>query len=237
MRLVEAVPGGWVVNGGAAVAAVTGVAVPPLNVVFALEADAEDAVHELLDDVAHTALPYCLQLRSGASAQQLALARERGMTRIDDVPLMVLGRVPEVRPVEPQAGLMVRQLRPDEAALHARVAAAGFEAPAQPFLQLMTPSVLNVAGLRCYLGQVEDDAVTTGFGITTGDVVGVFNVATVPLSRGHGFGSALTARIITDANANGAQWAVLQSSAAGYSVYERIGFRTVERWQCWISST
>jgi hypothetical protein len=34
----------------------------------------------------------------------------------------------------------------------------------------------------------------------------------------------------------GVSWAWLQSSEAGYSVYERLGFTTIERWPCWFSS-
>jgi hypothetical protein len=31
-------------------------------------------------------------------------------------------------------------------------------------------------------------------------------------------------------------WAFLQSSALGFGVYEQLGFRTVERWECWVAA-
>jgi len=39
---------------------------------------------------------------------------------------------------------------------------------------------------------------------------------------------------VRDGFDEGAQWAWLQSSAAGYRVYERLGFRMLESWQCWL---
>jgi hypothetical protein len=40
--------------------------------------------------------------------------------------------------------------------------------------------------------------------------------------------------VVADGLAAGASWAWLQSSAAGYRVYEALGFETVERWRCWV---
>jgi predicted GNAT family acetyltransferase len=62
-----------------------------------------------------------------------------------------------------------------------------------------------------------------------------FNIATPPADRRRGYGAAVTARAVTDGLAAGARWSWLQSSVAGYPVYERLGFRTVESWQSWLS--
>jgi hypothetical protein len=45
----------------------------------------------------------------------------------------------------------------------------------------------------------------------------------------------VTARAVADGLAAGAQFAWLQSSAAGYGVYERLGFTTSETWRCWVA--
>jgi predicted GNAT family acetyltransferase len=71
-------------------------------------------------------------------------------------------------------------------------------------------------------------------GLTVGDFVAIFNIATPAQFRGHGYGAAITARVVSDGLARGARWAWLQSSQAGYSVYERLGFRTLELWDCWV---
>ena len=40
--------------------------------------------------------------------------------------------------------------------------------------------------------------------------------------------------IFKDGFESGATWSWLQSSEAGYTLYERLGFRTVARWPCWL---
>jgi len=132
--------------------------------------------------------------------------------------------------------MLIRELPPVEAPEHARLAAAGFEAPAEPFLQLMTPSVLAAPGVRCYLGEGHGEPVKTAVGLTLGSRVGIFNVATPPAYRRRGYGAAVTARAVADGVAAGANWAWLQSSGAGYHVYNRLGFRTTEDWRCWLST-
>jgi N-acetylglutamate synthase len=102
--------------------------------------------------------------------------------------------------------------------------------------RLVTPAVLTAAGVVCYVGEVDDEPVTTGVGVTLGDHVGVFNIATPPALRERGYGAAVTARVVRDGLEHGAQRAWLQSSAAGFHVYQRLGFRTVESWRFWLAS-
>jgi predicted GNAT family acetyltransferase len=84
------------------------------------------------------------------------------------------------------------------------------------------------------VGEVDGEIVTTALGTVFGDCVGVFNVATPEAHRRRGHGAAITARVVTDGLAAGADWAWLQSSEVGYRVYEALGFETVERWSCWV---
>jgi N-acetylglutamate synthase len=235
-HLFGAVPNGWVRREGGVVAAVSGVALSVLNGVWAEEVDPDDdIVAHLIDQVASTGLPYCLQLRPGSGEALANLAARRGMVRAGEVPLMVLEDAGALAAVQEVDGLLVRQLSPEEARAHATVAASGFEVPEEPFLQLMTPAVLRLPGVQCYIGVVDGQPVTTGLGVSLGPFVGVFNVATPPAHRGRGFGAAVTARTVADGLAKGALWSWLQSSSAGYGVYTRLGFRTVEQWDCWVS--
>ena len=234
--VASVVPGGWTRSNGAGVAAVTGVAVPTLNGVWVQKVDADAGdISDLLDQVAATGLPHCLQFRPGSASRLVSLAASRGMTRLEDIPLMVSQDPGQLNAAQAVDGLMIRELLPDEAPLHARVAAAGFEVPLEMFLQLMTPAVLATPGVRCYLGEAGGQPVTTGLGVKLGSNVGIFNIATPPEHRRRGYGAAVTARAVADGLAAGAQWSWLQSSAEGYKVYERLGFRTIEAWPCWIT--
>jgi hypothetical protein len=154
----------------------------------------------------------------------------------EDIPLMALEDPRQLDTAQSVSGLTIRQLSPSEAHLHARLAAAGFEAPVEFFLQLMTPAVLAAPGVRCYLGEAGGQPVTTGLGVTLGSFVGIFNIATPAEQRRRGYAAAVTARAVADGLAAGANWSWLQASSAGYKVYERLRFRTVERWQCWVAA-
>ena len=215
----------------------TRVPAPTLNGVWVAGADADpEGIAELLDEVAATGLPHCLQFRPGAVDRMTKLAMGRSMTREEDIPLMALEDPGQLDAAQAVSGLTIRELSPKEAQAHARLAAAGFEAPVDMFLQLMTPAMLGVPGVHCYLGEAGGQPVTTGLGVKLGSYVAIFNIATPPGHRQRGYGAAVTARAVADGLAAGAKWSWLQALAAGQGVYERLGFRTVETWQCWISS-
>jgi len=235
--LAGALPGAWVARDGGAIAWVSGVGLPTLNGVWTERADADlAAVAGLLDRVAATGLPYCLQVRPAVGSALARLAAGRSMAQEEQVPLMVREDPGGISGLRWPDGLAIRQLSPAEAQVHAGVAAAGFEAPEQLFRQLMTTGVLGLAGLRCYVGEVGGQAVTTGMGITLDDCVGVFSIATPPPHRRRGYGAAITARAVADGLAAGARWSWLQSSPLGYATYCRLGFRTIETWPCWVSA-
>lgn len=237
-HLAAGVPDGWVVARSGAIAAVTGVGISTLNGVWVNSADADSAVvGELLDRVASTGLPHCLQVRPDCTDLVSDLAAARGMTRNDHaIPLMVLEDSRQLGSAQAAEGLVIRELVPAEMGIHAEVAAAGFEAPLEAFVQLLTPALLALPGVRCYVGEVGGQSVTTGLGVTLGSYVGIFNIATPPAHRRRGYGAAVTTRAIADGLAAGATWAWLQSSEAGFAVYERLGFRTAEAWSCWLSA-
>jgi N-acetylglutamate synthase len=236
-HLLPAFPDGWVLRDGGAIAGVTGVRLPTLNGVWAEWPNPDPpTIAALLDRVAATGLPHCLQLRSGSRALA-ELAALRGMSSEgEDEPLMVLEDPAMLGRARHPAGLTIRRLSPDEAELHARVAAAGFEVPQEPFRQMVTPSVLGLPGVRCYVGEAGGQPVTTGIGVTLGAFVGIFNIATPPAHQRRGYGAAVTARAVTDGFAAGAAWSWLQSSPPGYLIYQRLGFRTVEFWRTWLSA-
>src|SRR6185436_1810814 len=78
-----------------------------------------------------------------------------------------------------------------------------------------------------YIARIDGRPVATSLGMVVDDVVGIYNVATSPDARRRGAGTAVTAAAMTAARAQGAKWAILESSEMGRSVYERLGFRQV----------
>jgi GNAT superfamily N-acetyltransferase len=236
-HLVGAMPG-WARREGGVVAAMTGVALPNCNGVWAEQADPDEhLVAALLTQVAEAGLPYCLQLRPGASLALTNLPVARGMVPHGQVPLMVLERSGALQAAQQVDGLEIRQLAPEAAQEHATIAARGFGAPEELMMQLTTPALLRRPGVRCYVGEVDGEPITTGLGLTLFPFVAIFSIATPPPRRGRGYGGAMTARAAADGLSAGAHWAWLQSSPAGYPVYSRLGFKTVERWSSWVSAS
>jgi GNAT superfamily N-acetyltransferase len=80
---------------------------------------------------------------------------------------------------------------------------------------------------RTYLARFDGRPVATSLSAPLDGVVGIYNVATVAAARRRGAGSAITAAAMADARAQGATWAILESSDMGRPVYERLGFRQV----------
>jgi len=235
--LSPALTQGWAREQPGVLAVVTGVGESTLNVVWVHDVEvASSDVANLLDAVAATGLPHCLQFRPGSAPQLDRLAAQRGMTAEDGIPLMVLDDASALSPAARTDALVIRQLAPEEAPLHALTAAPGFGAPVELFLGLITPQVLSLPGVRCYLGEVDGQAVSTCVGVTFDAFVGIFNVATPPEHRGRGYGGAVTARAIADGVAAGATCSWLQASPSGLPVYARLGFRTVESWHCWTAA-
>lgn len=212
-------------------AVTTGVATPMLNGVFALahRVDAAAAA-ALAAEVDGTGLPWCMQAREGAAGTLAPIARDRGLVAGPRIPLMVARAVAAP---QQQVPLDVVGLEAADLEQHVEVGAAGFEMPVDVYRDSVR-AIACLPGLRAWVGRVNGEPVTTLVTIpTAGDSVGVFNVATPPRHRRQGFGGALTAAALKEAFDAGARWAWLQSSAAGYRVYQRIGFQTVEGWALW----
>lgn len=78
--------------------------------------------------------------------------------------------------------------------------------------------------LRFYLGYVDDEPVATCEITISGDIAGVYNVATLVAHRGRGIGSTMVALPLVDARNEGATCAFLQAASGAESIYRRIGF-------------
>jgi hypothetical protein len=234
-HLLLAHPHAWVAGADGVQACATGIPTAGLNGVWCSSPGPDPAeLERLLGQLDERSLPHVLQVRPAATHIAAEVAERRGLVADDDVPLMRLDDARRIESAELPPDLAIRQLDPEEAELHALTAAAGFGEEPDHFVRLVLPEVLRAEGTRAYVGERDGEVVTTALGVTLGDRVGVFNVGTPEVHRRRGYGAAITARVVSDGLAAGADWAWLQSSPAGYRVYEALGFETVERWSCWV---
>jgi len=219
------------------VAVVTGVQLGGFNGVWGEARDVDPAaVATLLETVREARVPHCMQLREGWPLEVDEIARVRGLVRVPGEPLMALDDVANLPGALDLPDLSLRQLLPEEAALHAHVAAEGGVTRSESdYRNMITPEVLRAPGIRCYVGEVDGRSVTTALSVTIGDCIGIFSVATQPAHRKRGYGSAVTARAVLDGLQAGVGWAWLSASDDGYRVYRDLGFVTVDRRDFWES--
>jgi len=91
-------------------------------------------------------------------------------------------------------------------------------------------------GFKGYIGYVNGRAVTTAAAMITGDVIGLYSVATLPQHRRLGFAEAIVREVIEEARAKeGVRRTILQSTASGLSLYEKMGYQTLTNFDVYIA--
>ncbi len=204
------------------------VPIPQFNAVWPVDDEtAAAALPSAVAEIEASGLPPGVLLRAGRTPATAEAATALGLTSEESEPGMVLARDELDPPAVPKLEI-VRVASPDGLAQALAVAAAGFGLPADLLAPLYGLEAGAVDGMDIYVGRVDGRDVSTAVGFTSGDAVGIFNVATPPEHRGRGYGAALTAAAAAEGFAAGAEFAWLQSSALGLPVYRRLGFREVE---------
>lgn len=96
---------------------------------------------------------------------------------------------------------------------------------------VIAPSAAGDPDLRFWVGLAAGEPVATAWSVVSDGYVGVYAVGTVPAARRRGYGEVMTAAAL---GARADLPALLQASAMGQPIYQRMGFTevaTVERWR------
>ena len=232
-------PGGEVSDAGGLTLVRSGLDIPAFNLVFALDdpssvVAAERAVSRTFGG---SGFRWLLVTTERVATQLQPMIHAFGFHLEETMPGMVWAPLPRLLPTLPPR-FTARPVRvPEEAAVFARTMMEGFEARAG----LMDPWVDGVRAKHVttsempgwYLGFLDDHPVCTAVRVTTGAIAGIYGVSTLPDFRRRGLGEAITRLAAADGYPEGARMSYLQSSRAGRSVYERIGYRWVEDYQLW----
>jgi GNAT superfamily N-acetyltransferase len=105
-----------------------------------------------------------------------------------------------------------------------------FHVPMAWFSEVFDPGVAAQQDFICWVGYVNGLPVGTAATIASHGVIGVYNVATSPEYRQHGFAEVMTRHAIEAALREGeAERVVLQSTSQGLRLYERMGFQVLTR--------
>jgi ribosomal protein S18 acetylase RimI-like enzyme len=81
-----------------------------------------------------------------------------------------------------------------------------------------------------YVAYHDQEPVSTAAVVVEGGIAGVYNVATIPGHQRLGYGEAVMRHALDEVRRScGIERTILQSTAAGYRLYERMGYRTITR--------
>ncbi len=185
-------------------------------------------------------IPWSLVTTPAASAGLARLLDELELKQADCLPGMIYDlSAPTTTPLS--GDLDVCQVsEPDEIRTWSRTCERGYGFP-EGFFEALTQGMISNPGtlkrLSLYLGYAGGRPVSTSMRVTTEGVSGVYCVATVPESRCHGYGTALTWRAGFDGRRDGCRIAYLGASAMGRPVYEKMGYKVVEEYQVWVPAS
>lgn len=177
-------------------------------------------------------LPALFMLSATVAAPLDPVAQELGLTHAGSVPLMTHGgqgmgrgeRQGSVTQVEDEATLRTAN----------SVMARAFSLPEDAVQRAWGPALLDAPGVAMYLAHHEDTPVSAAVTTRHGTYVGIWCMATVPEHQRRGTGGALLEQVMAQHHAAGARLFYLVATEAGYPLYERLGFRTVESITAWV---
>ena len=171
-------------------------------------------------------LPYQLSFRDAALAPARALEASGWSRGPDATPGMTLA-LPASVPGLP-AGLTIEEVKtPEQLVAFRETAFRGFGYPVAAARLFLTERLLALPNARLYAGLADGAVVATSILFTTGDVAGIYWVATLEEQRGRGYGGALTWAAALGGQRAGCRIASLQASQLGRPVYARMGFAHV----------
>ena len=151
---------------------------------------------------------------------------KHGLRHSVDLPGMVAEEV--LPPTHPLPRLEVRRVcSPATRDAFCAIGSMCFNVPLSWFRQVFEPTGVWDR-FHGYVGYVGAEAVSTAAVVINDGVAGIYNVATAPGYQRRGYGEAIVRHALEGAHREqGIERSVLQSTKAGYSLYERMGYRTV----------
>ena len=151
---------------------------------------------------------------------------QAGLRHSVDLPGMVSDRI--LPPVKPLPTIEVRRVC--DAATRDAFCAIGsvcFHVPLVWFHEVFESDAVWDK-FAAYVGYANGAAVSTAAVIDGGGALGVYNVATLPGHQRLGYGEYVMRHALADMKClSGIERTILQSTPAGYRLYERMGYRTI----------
>ena len=160
---------------------------------------------------------------------------KHGLRTLTEAPGMYAERL-----LPPQRQLPALEVRPVESHetrhAFAEIMAVAFDIPFSICAGVYSSESAWRGELRGYVGYAKGAPVSTAAVAITGDVIGLYSVATLPHYRRLGYAEAIMRNVIEQAHPNtGVTRTVLQATRSGLSLYEKMGYRTVTNFNVYIA--
>ncbi|MDB4433499.1 GNAT family N-acetyltransferase, partial [bacterium] len=186
-------------------------------------ADADTAIESAERYFRSRKLPFRVSIRKGFEAECAGRLLGAGYREVKATPGMMLSPIRD--PSRPHRDLEVRRVRSSEELKHFQeTAVTGFGLPAEAGPIFLTRHFFELPNVRLYVGYLEGRPVCTSSLVATGEVAGIYWVATLEGFRRWGLGEAMTWEAVKGGVEMGCELASLQASEMGRGLYVRMGF-------------
>lgn len=161
--------------------------------------------------------------------------RQHGLRHLTEAPGMYAEHL-----LPPKRSLAKLDVRPvsDERTREdfAAIMCSGFEIPESVSMAVYGSERAWMGKFQGYVGYLQGSAVSTAAVVASGGVLGLYSVATVPRYRRRGLAESMMRHVIEDARrSTGIEHTVLQATPSGMSLYEAMGYKTVTKFDVYIS--
>lgn len=157
-----------------------------------------------------------------------------GMRRISEMPGMV---APRLGPEQRRTDLEIRRVTdPGTRVSFTHIVSVSFDIPYGLCESIYAQEAAWRGDYVGYVGYVNGMAVAITATVVAAGAIGIYSVGTLPAYRRRGYGEALMRHAVDQARlASGLEHVLLQSSPSGLSLYRRLGFRAVSRFEVYLS--
>lgn len=168
-------------------------------------------------------LPFRVVFSPGFEDRYEPLMRERGYKEIEAETTMTLSNLPAVHNKETDLDIK-KVVTPEELTHFQETIAEGFDFHSKVGPFLITERVHALPDAELFVGYADGRPAATSMLIRTGDIGGIYWVATLKKYRRHGFAAAMTLHAVLAGRDKGCTVASVQASKVGRPVFEKIGF-------------
>jgi GNAT superfamily N-acetyltransferase len=223
----------------------TGVSIPILNGVLLARLQAA-GVRKIIDNlqvkIDEQGAPALWWIAPDSEPENLgSLLEQNGLQYAGQVPGMAIDLATMERESRQIANFDVQKVKNRDAqALWAYTVSIGMGFPekfAEAFVQLeIAVDDAQYKSQHRYIGFLDGVPVAASALVLDSGLAGIYAVATLPPARRKGIGAIMTIKPLVEAREIGYRVGILQSSQMGYSVYQKIGFREVCKYEQYLHS-